>query len=59
MLKKPRWPWFDRLTMRIKPLKTPGFILSLSKDGDRNLRFSNIPLDRAMIDRVPAAAATS
>ncbi len=25
-------PWFDKLTMRFKPLKTRGLILSLSKD---------------------------
>ena len=32
MLKKRYCPWFDRLTMRIKPLKTRDLILSLSKD---------------------------
>jgi len=26
-------PWFDKLTMRPKPLKSLGLILSLSKDG--------------------------
>ena len=26
------YPWFDKLTMRAKPLKTRGLILSLSKD---------------------------
>jgi hypothetical protein len=25
-------PWFDKLTMRSKPLKSLGLILSLSKD---------------------------
>ena len=25
--------WFDKLTMRFKPLKSLGLILSLSKDG--------------------------
>jgi hypothetical protein len=32
MLKNRCCPWFDRLTIRAKPLKTRGLILSLSKD---------------------------
>jgi hypothetical protein len=32
MLKNRCCPWFDKLTMRAKPLKTRDLILSLSKD---------------------------
>jgi hypothetical protein len=33
-------PWFDKLTMRFKPLKTLDLILSLSKDEAMNTAFS-------------------
>jgi len=32
MLKNAITPWFDKLTMRARPLKTRDLILSLSKD---------------------------
>jgi hypothetical protein len=33
-------PWFDKLTMRSKPLKSLGLILSLSKDEHEILSLS-------------------
>ena len=39
VLKKRCCPWFDKLTMRAKPLKTRDLILSLSKDEAKISRF--------------------
>jgi hypothetical protein len=39
MLKNRCCPWFDRLTMRAKPLKTRDLILSLSKDEEDFMLF--------------------
>jgi hypothetical protein len=39
-------PWFDKLTMRAKPLKTRDLILSLSKDEAKIPCFFRSPLMR-------------
>jgi hypothetical protein len=44
MLKNRCCPWFDKLTMRAKPLKTPDLILSPSKDEAKISSFFSILL---------------
>jgi hypothetical protein len=39
-------PWFDKLTMRAKPLITRNLILSLSKDGTSVRLFFSILLEQ-------------
>jgi len=56
MLGKRCCPWFDKLTMRPKPLKLLYLILSLSKDGAKISAFFSILLKRTLEISLPASA---
>jgi hypothetical protein len=47
--------WFDKLTMRVKPLISRGLILSLSKDGAMDSCFFNDRLKRTELEGVCAS----
>ena len=55
MLGKRCCPWFDKLTMRSKPLKLLYLILSLSKDGAKISAFFSILLKRTLEISLPAS----